>query len=98
MLIGHYQKAPILKVGSEMGSGDRRFLEPVFGHVAVIELGLFILEADLPALDEGVFDDAGAHVEDVARADHDIGVLAGFKRAGAVIDTQDLCGVEGDRL
>jgi len=79
-------------------SGDRGFAKPVFRHVFVIELGLLVLETDFTALDKGMFDDAGADIEDVARADHDIGVLAGFKGAGAVVDAQDLRGVQGDRL
>jgi hypothetical protein len=54
-------------------------VSPYFGHIPMIELCLFVFEADFPALDESVFDDAGAHVEDVAGADDDIGVLPYFQ-------------------
>ena len=85
-------------VGGLNELGDRGFAKPVFCHVLVIELGLFIFETNLTALNKSVFDDAGPDIEDVARADDDIGILAGFKRAGTVVDTQDLSGIEGDRL
>ena len=55
-----------------------------------------MVEADGTAVDEGLGDDGGTHIEGIAFADEEGGVFAFLDRAGGLIDTEDLRGAEGE--
>ena len=45
----------------------------------MVQLRLLVVQAHLATLDKAMLDKAGAHIEDVAAADDDVGVLTGFE-------------------
>jgi len=78
--------------------GEILLLQPVFVHIPVIQLCLFVFQAYFTALDEHMTDEAGTHVQYIAFADHDIGILACLKGARAIFDSQDFSTVQGNCL
>ena len=57
---------------------------------------MLVGKIDLTALDEGVRDDAGTHVQDISFTDDDVGILTGFDGACPVANAQYPCGIERD--
>ena len=69
---------------------------PVFILVFFSELGLLVVQIHIAALDIGMIDDVGAHIQQVAFADNDVGVFAGFNASGSVGNAKDPGRVEGN--
>lgn len=71
-------------------------LQSVLLHEALIQLLMLVGQIDLTTLDEGMGDDAAAHVEDITFANDDVRILACFNGTGAVADAQNPRGIEGN--
>ncbi len=73
---------------------NRAFLvQVVFVLVAFVELLLFVVQLKASAFDERMGDVVCPHVEDIASADHYVGIFAYFNGTGYVVDAEDLCSI-----